>query len=154
MSIQAMSAVLALPGDLVSPTQRLVLISIANHANKEGHNSFPARETVSEETGLSVRTVTRATAKLRWMGLLRVAEWPGRGEDGRFNGSVVYDLNVPGLSPPRRQSVPRSRGQRVTRTEGQTGGHSVPVTEEPKKRKKQSFPQDIGKIMEGMGFDG
>ena len=62
MSIQAMAAVLALPGDLITPTQRLVLISIANHANKEGHNSFPARLTVAEETGLSVATVTRATA--------------------------------------------------------------------------------------------
>ena len=34
----------------------------------------------------------------------------------------------------------------------QTGAHSEPVTDEPKKRRKQSFPQEIGDVYAGDGF--
>ena len=81
-----MAAVLALPPHVVTVTQRFVLLSYANHANRDGAMSFPGRSTVAAETGCSERTVSRATAQLRAMGLLRVSEWPGRGDDGRFTG--------------------------------------------------------------------
>jgi hypothetical protein len=143
-----MSAVLALPGDLITPSQRLVLISLANHANKEGRNSYPARSTVADETGLSERTVSRAVARLRAMGLIGVARYPGRDSDGAYLGSFVYDIYIPGLSTggkrTPRQGVPTPR---------QRGGQDVPVTEEPKKRRTNSSPQRLSDLLVAMDLD-
>ena len=156
MSVQAMSAVLGLPPNLVSPTERFVLLIYANHANKEGRNSFPGRETVADETGLSEATVSRATRRLRSMGLLEVVAWPGRDGDGRFVGSVIYNLRIPGLSGA--QDATPTRGRNATRTGAQTGAqtgaHSAPVTEEPMNRRQPSFPQSLGELLEATGSIG
>ena len=149
MSIQAVSVVLELPGDLVTPIQRLVLISLANHANKEGRNSYPSRNTIAEETGLSERTITDALGRLKGMGLLMVARYPGRDADGHYMGSFVYDIHIPGLSTP---LAPDAMGRGSTHSE--TPSESRYVTDEPKKkkssRKTKSYPQDIGSVMREM----
>ena len=147
-----MSAVLGLPPDVLSVSQRFVLLSYANHCNKDGL-SFPGHGTVAAETGLSERTVGRATQELRAMRLLKVAAWPTRGEDGKYKGSVVYTLNIPGLPPTAGHSVRRSIGQGDRRTDGQTVGHGVGVTNEPKKRRSRSFPQDISSVLDGMDLE-
>jgi DNA-binding transcriptional MocR family regulator len=138
-----MSAVLALPADLLSVTQRFVLLIYANHANKHGENSFPGRATVAEETGLSQATVTRATGELRALGILEVESWPGRDRSGRWVGAVVYNVRIPGLRPTVTHIAPRTEAQGETRTttqdepwtgaqtRAQTGAQGEPVTEEP-----------------------
>jgi Helix-turn-helix domain len=153
VSVQALSAVLSLPGDLVTPAERLVLISIANHANKEGQNSYPAQLTICEETGLSRATVIRAVRRLKWLSLLTVSAKPARGPDGRFDGSVVYALNVPGLvdnSP--------SVGHGDARTVSQTVSHGESVTKGTVRRRKgqrqKSYPQAFGEVLGEMGFNG
>ena len=149
-----MAAVLALPGHLVSPTERLVLISLANHANREGRYSFPSRSTIADETGLSVRTVTRNLSHLRAMGLIGVAGYPGRDPDGRYLGTFTYDLHIPGLvDNPRSDPRPLATvATPSTSTHGQPPSHSVPVTEEPKNRRKATYPQAVGDVIEGMGY--
>ena len=95
-----MAAVFSLPGNLVSPVQRLTLLSLANHSDQHGRNAWPSRATIGDETGLSVRTVTRALFRqLRGMGLLTVAQYPGRNPvDNHYEGTFVYDIHIPGLS--------------------------------------------------------
>lgn len=93
-----MSAVLALPAGLLSTNQRFVLLMYANHANRYGERSYPARWTIADETGLSESSVSRATRDLVKMGLLEMIARPGRDpKTQRFTGSFVYDLRLPNL---------------------------------------------------------
>ena len=154
MSIQAISAVLSLPGDLVSPAQRLVLISLANHANREGRHAYPSRATISEETGLSTRTVSEAIRYLKGMSLLTVARYPGRDPDGHYFGSFIYDIHIPGLSTAEEPTPGRSRN-----TPSETPSDSFHVTDEPKKKKSSRKNEElstghIGGVLKGMRFDG
>jgi DNA-binding transcriptional ArsR family regulator len=154
-----MSAVLGLPADLLSTNERFVLLAIGNHANREGENARPSRTTICDETGLSPATVTRATNKLRDMGLLEVLEWPGRNRRGQFTGTVTYAVRLPGLKthaspvpptvapgsqtrdgpPAGNQIDTRAETQIETRVEprsrdqtgSQTGSHREPVSVEP-----------------------
>jgi len=63
---------------------RLVLLSIASHANREGHNSWPAVETICLETRLSRREVQYCLRQLEELGELKT-----RAKRGRPN---MYDL--------------------------------------------------------------
>jgi len=57
MSVEALSWALNQPvGD---PTAKLILIGLANHADREGRNAWPSVETLAEYAGCSVRTVHR-----------------------------------------------------------------------------------------------
>lgn len=51
---------------------RLVLQSIANHADKRGGNAYPSIETIAEESHLSTRQVMRCIAQLEELGELAV----------------------------------------------------------------------------------
>lgn len=56
MSIQAMTWALE-QRDLKDATARHVLLCLANYADKDGRGAFPSANSLSEDTGLSVRTV-------------------------------------------------------------------------------------------------
>ena len=70
MSVQAMSWVLDHSQAELGP--RLVLLSIANHANKLGRNAFPNIDTIAEEARVDRATVYRAIAKLVALGELEM----------------------------------------------------------------------------------
>lgn len=88
MSVQAMSWVLDHSQAELGP--RLVLLSIANHANKHGRNAFPNIDTIVEEARVDRATVYRAIAKLVALGELEV----GRDEEHQR----VY--SIPPMSHP------------------------------------------------------
>lgn len=72
MSVQALSWVFDNVRGL-SPVQRLVLLSIANHADKHGDNAWPSIATISEETDISRRnTIKDALRFLRDGGWIEV----------------------------------------------------------------------------------
>ncbi|SCG38849.1 helix-turn-helix domain-containing protein [Micromonospora coxensis] len=54
-------------------TERLVLVAVAAHANREG-DAWPSVATIAEYAGVSVRTVQRALAKLVHLGRLAVRQ--------------------------------------------------------------------------------
>ena len=65
---------------------RLVLLSIANHADKEGLNAYPGQKLIAEEAHVSVRTVRRCVDELVEMGELAVRHHAGaHGRGGRTN---------------------------------------------------------------------
>jgi DNA-binding Lrp family transcriptional regulator len=70
MSIQAVAWVLE--ASLSRSFDRLVLISIANYAHKDGSGSCPSTKTIAEEAGVSERQVRYSVSKLVEIGELRV----------------------------------------------------------------------------------
>ncbi|WP_298187792.1 helix-turn-helix domain-containing protein [uncultured Pseudomonas sp.] len=93
MSVQAMTW--ALEQTLVkTPTARHVLLCLANYADKHGHAAFPSANSLSADTGLSVRTVRSALEHLREVGAIA----PGNQAiaaayiDRHDRRPVVYDL--------------------------------------------------------------
>lgn len=69
MSVQCMSWVLNEP--TTTGTDRLVLLSIANHANETGY-AYPSVRTMAREANASERAVQRSLASLQESGLLEV----------------------------------------------------------------------------------
>ena len=74
-----MAAVLAFPPNLVSPTERLVLISLANHANREGPLLVPLEATIADETGLASADGDPASVTAAWYGADRGGRLSGPG---------------------------------------------------------------------------
>lgn len=74
---------------------KLVLLTLANHAHRDGTNAYPSAATIAEATQLSVRTVQRYLVALEDDGLIR------RGEQAAADGipaqyrPIVYDLAMP-----------------------------------------------------------
>jgi Helix-turn-helix domain len=76
-------------------TDRLVLISIANHAKKDGSGAWPSIKAIAEEAHISQRQAQRSIRALAELGELAIEEAAGP------HGSHLYSL--PGMSP--RQAV-------------------------------------------------
>ena len=110
MSVQAMSYVF---DDVrgVSPVQRLVLLSIANHADKYGRNAWPSVATICEEADINRKTtVKEALRALRDAGWIEVEVNQGG------------DHRVPGNRRPNRYALPRMVGGPVGDTPTVLGG--------------------------------
>lgn len=75
----------------LSPVRKLVLVAIADHANRDGV-AWPSAATIAATLGLSRSTVWRHTAALAAAGLL-VKDAQQHREDGTL-GVVVYRLPV------------------------------------------------------------
>ena len=71
MSVQAMSWALALPkSTLADSSARHVLLCLANYAGSDGKGAFPSATTLSDDTGLSERTVRYKLDALEMAGLI------------------------------------------------------------------------------------
>ena len=63
---------------------RLVLLSIASHANREGKSAFPSLDTIAKETLLCRREVVYCVQALEESGELRVHRGIGRGNPNNY----------------------------------------------------------------------
>jgi Helix-turn-helix domain len=63
---------------------RLVLLSIASHANREGQHSCPTLDTICKETLISRREAIYCIQTLEELGELRVERGIGRGNPNRY----------------------------------------------------------------------
>ncbi|QGN50226.1 MarR family transcriptional regulator [Micromonospora sp. WMMC415] len=72
---QAVKAALLASKDL-KPTDRLVLVAIAAHSNREGQ-AWPSVQTIADYAGVSPRTVHRVLARLVQLGRLVVSKVAG-----------------------------------------------------------------------------
>lgn len=63
---------------------RLVLISIASHANREGKNSFPSLDTIALEARVSRREAIYCVQTLEEMGELSIKRGIGRGNPNHY----------------------------------------------------------------------
>lgn len=98
MSIEAVSWALNTKR-VATPMQRLVLIAVANHADKRGQSAWPSQETLADYCCCSSRTIRRQLSELEESGIIR------RGDQrlvSHFRGGyrpVVYDVDLGGDEP-------------------------------------------------------
>ncbi len=83
MAIDVITAVVKLAPATVNPSERLVLLVLAWHANKHGLNAWPAVSTIARETSLTRRAVQKVLRRLLSKGLVFV-------DSTRARRSVVY----------------------------------------------------------------
>lgn len=85
MSVQAMSWVLN--ESKATLGSRLVLLSIANHADAKGMNSWPKIKVIAEESRLSERQAQRCIRQLEKLGELEAKR--GAGFEGSHRFRIV-----------------------------------------------------------------
>ena len=64
MSFRLLKAVWNVHAANITAVERLVLLNLADHANDDGQNAYPAVRTIARETSLSVRAVQDALVRL------------------------------------------------------------------------------------------
>jgi len=81
---------------VTDPSARHVLLCLANYADKDGKAAFPSATSLSDDTGLAVRTVRYKLEQLQQAGVIRpgnqaiAAAYIDRGD----RRPVVYDLSM------------------------------------------------------------
>ncbi|MNN06331.1 hypothetical protein D3C81_1191190 [compost metagenome] len=95
MSVQSMSWALE-QRDIVDATARYVLLVLANYADKNGRGAFPSSSSISDDTGLSIRTVKYKLDHLLDIGAIRLGNQAIAGAyiDRHDRRPNVYDLCV------------------------------------------------------------
>lgn len=90
MSIQAVAWVLSQPGEDLPGTARLVMISLANHADHKSGHCWPSYETIAKEAGCHERTVGRYLGALRRNGFIDLRQTVRK--DGKFRSNDYWIL--------------------------------------------------------------
>lgn len=95
MSVQAMTWALA-QTDIKDPTARHVLLCLANYADKYGKAAFPSANSLSTDTGLSVRTIRYKLDFLEETGVITRGNQAIAAAyiDRHDRRPVVYDLRL------------------------------------------------------------
>jgi DNA-binding MarR family transcriptional regulator len=88
MSVRLMARVFELPAS-VSPTQRIVLLKLADCANDEGCNAYPSVATLSRAAGVGERAVQKTLRQLERCGYIRPEKRAHRYR------STTYRLTLP-----------------------------------------------------------
>lgn len=119
--------------DISEPTERLVLMCLANYAGEDGANAFPSIRQLILDTGLSEATVRRHLQRFEHVGVIKrgnqdIAAAYIKRADRR---PVVYDITPRGLTmTPRETSGVSPEGDRGI-TVASTGSQAL--TPNPKK---------------------
>jgi hypothetical protein len=150
VSIQAVAWVLDL--DVRDPHEKLILISLANHADASGF-CWPTMRTIGKEASCDRRTVLRRLPRLVAAGFVRILE----AREGKQKLAHTYQLLMPGCDPqsqppsrlrrkkgskPRRPPVTRGCDSAVT-----TDNHQIPITSS-KPPSKATAPSEIAAARE------
>ncbi|KEZ72803.1 DNA-binding protein [Pseudomonas syringae pv. syringae FF5] len=158
MSVQAMSWALQIPRLTLSDSSaRHVLLCLANYAGTDGRGAFPSATTLSEDTGLSERTVR---SKLE---LLRASELivPGNQAlaavyiERHDRRPVVYDLPIKrGANPAPRTERGADDGtgcklqQNGVQNSAERGAKSAPNTSLNHQLTEQQQPREISDVID------
>lgn len=107
MSIQAM--VWVFEHSQTHYGERLVLLSIANHADRFGANAWPSMASIAQEAGLSTRQVERIVPDLEKKDLVRVERRGGPKGSNRYAIlGMAHTDNMSGSVPTSASAVPTS----------------------------------------------
>jgi Helix-turn-helix domain len=91
MSIQAVAWALSL--NIPDPFAKLVLVSLANHANNETGHCWPTHSLIAKEASCNRRTVMRKVPYLSQAGHIRVFHHHSQGR------ALDYQVLFPGVVP-------------------------------------------------------
>jgi DNA-binding MarR family transcriptional regulator len=104
MSIRTMQSVWQLRG--LSPTQKLVLLKLADHAHASDGKCWPSIANICRDCGLSDRGVQKAISDLEKLGHLQREARPGK--------PTIYHLTPePDSPPPPNQIHPERDSPRI-----------------------------------------
>jgi biotin operon repressor len=131
MSVQAVKWVRDLRG--LNTSQKAVLFVIAEHADKNGSNSFPNLNTIAAESGCSRANLDRVLKQLKKDGLVEVT--PRRGHRGRQTSSH-YQLPLQNLI----SEIPEPHCEFPEPHHG--GGLNKPSVEPPEKESSSAQAQN------------
>lgn len=92
--------------DIESPTERFVLLALADHADNDGENIYPAVATICKKTGYSERAVQGAIKELVASGVLKT---DGKGKRMTNRYSYVFSTPAPDAPPQITASTPAGR---------------------------------------------
>jgi hypothetical protein len=87
MSVKVMALVFAAK---LNSTEKLVLLSLADHGNDDGLSIYPSIKKTSLRTGLSESAVRKTQRKLEKIGVLMITEYGG----GQSNKTNHYKINL------------------------------------------------------------
>lgn len=109
---------------VTEPTTRHVLLCLANYADKNGRGAFPSVASLTQDTGLSERTVRTHLRILESLGVIREGNravayaWADR----KDRVPMCYDIVMSSLKPA--LEVAEERGEADAPRENGTGGSS------------------------------
>lgn len=88
--------------DIIDATARYVLLCLANYADKNGKGAFPSAQSLSDDSGLSVRTVRYKLEHLLEVGAIQLGNQSIAAAyiDRHDRRPVVYDLCIERGAPP------------------------------------------------------
>ena len=78
-----------------SPTQKFVLVALADYHNSQTNKCFPSLESIAQKTGFSIRTVIYAVQALKTQGLIDFKSVRNRSNRYQLNmGQVVHVVHL------------------------------------------------------------
>ena len=134
MSVEVMSLVFKSRVDL-SPAQHWTLLVLADFADQDGRNAWPATATIAARSRLGLRTVKRALADLRAKGLITV-----QAPANTRHKSVTYALNLSRLH----------KGQSGTGARAARGRPETCAKLAPNPPDSLPTPQALASVQEGL----
>ena len=157
MSVHALAWVFDLPAAAASPTERLLLLALADHANRDGEDIFPTNKRLQRMTGLSERTIRKTLRSLEEKRLLlQAGTWHPEGRQDRARPRFSMPIQERGAPDAPRQHVPPERGagdapEPTTGTDKPTPPPSHPKKEPPEEQipplvveaEEQTTPQPV-----------
>ena len=136
MSIQALVWVIEYSQSRLA--DRCVLVSIANHCDRQGKNAWPSVDTISHEAKVSPRQVQLSIARLSKIGELSVARNQGP------HGTNLYGLPmVTEGNPSLLTQIPESDsgGAKSSGVQNLRGANSSPGAQNPAPKTQNSAPE-------------
>ena len=151
MSVHALAWVFDLPAGSATPTDRLVLLALADHANRDGGDIFPTNKRLCRMTGLSERAIRKTLRSLEERRLLRRAgTWHPEGRPDRARPRFSMPIEERGAARAPRQGVPPERG--AARAPEPVTGTDEP-TPPPSHPKEQPTATDTTAVSEALERD-
>lgn len=107
------------------PTARLILVHLAEHADKDGRGTYPSVPTIAEDIEVSERTVQRHLAAMEDRGLICRGDQELVSHYRADCRPVVWDLNMAMKRPPREPKEPKRRGVKMSPRPAAAGRQNV-----------------------------
>lgn len=121
MSIEAVSYTLGLE-DIGDPTRKIILIGYANHAHRDGRNTWASPKTIATYACCSVRTVQRHLAALVAGGYMREGDQQAVSGIPTTLRPIVYDIAMDAVTRARWRGAPSGTRRAASAAQGAEGG--------------------------------
>jgi hypothetical protein len=127
---------------------RLVLLSIASHANREGRHSWPSVETICIEARLTRREVQYCLRDLELLGELATIRGGGRGKSNSYELPFVADwLTAQSLRSLEKQRAQTEKGRNLRQETAHPSAHE-PF---PNRHKEELSSENTTAILSSVG---